>query len=63
MLTVGCPVVVSTLPREWSCFYRREQWAKGFFLDVNYLFSNLGGSFQSRSSSIVSRYRATATSH
>ena len=21
--TVGCPVVVSLLPREWSCLYRR----------------------------------------
>jgi len=24
-LTVGCPVVVSPLPREWSCMYRRGQ--------------------------------------
>src|SRR5579859_2057519 len=24
-LTVGCPVVVSPLPREWSCLYRRGQ--------------------------------------
>jgi hypothetical protein len=24
-LTVGCPVVVSPLPREWSCLYRRWQ--------------------------------------
>ena len=24
-LTVGCPVVVSPLPREWSCWYRRGQ--------------------------------------
>src|SRR6266436_935154 len=24
-LTVGCPVVVSPLPREWSCLYRRGE--------------------------------------
>jgi len=25
VLTVGCPVVVSPLPREWSCLYRRGE--------------------------------------
>src|SRR5215831_18052227 len=30
-LTVGCPVVVSPLPREWSCLYRRGEAPKSFF--------------------------------
>jgi hypothetical protein len=29
-LLVGCPVVVSFLPREWSCLYRRRQATKCF---------------------------------
>src|SRR6266700_6069502 len=29
-LTVGCPVVVSPLPREWSCLYRRGQAPNSF---------------------------------
>ena len=29
-LTVGCPVVVSPLPREWSCLYRRGHPPKSF---------------------------------
>src|SRR6266403_3250543 len=29
-LTVGCPVVVSPLPREWSCWYRRRQGGLSF---------------------------------
>src|SRR4029077_14921486 len=29
-LTVGCPVVVSPLPREWSCLHRRRFPANSF---------------------------------
>jgi hypothetical protein len=31
-LTVGCPVVVSPLPREWSCLYRRGQLRLSFLI-------------------------------
>jgi hypothetical protein len=34
-LTVGCPVVVSPLPREWSCTLRRWQPSKSFLTFEN----------------------------
>jgi len=35
-LTVGCPVVVSLLPREWSYWYRRFQPQNSFLNSVNF---------------------------
>src|SRR5260370_23339538 len=39
-LTVGCPVVVSPLPREWSCLYRRGQGGISFLI-VRSFFGNI----------------------
>src|SRR5438105_6107672 len=36
-LTVGCPVVVSPLPREWSCLYRRGEPPNSFLRASNSL--------------------------
>src|SRR5579884_1205044 len=35
-LTVGCPVVVSPLPREWSCLYRRGHPQNSFLAPQKY---------------------------
>jgi len=35
-LLVGCPVVVSFLPREWSCPYRREFLPKCFLVPESF---------------------------
>src|SRR5260370_2239406 len=39
-LTVGCAVVVSPLPREWSCLYRRDQGGISFLI-VRSFFGNI----------------------
>ena len=56
-LTVGCPVVVSPLPREWSYVYRRCQ------LEISFLNGQKYFGLDQPAKSTVSRYRATATFH
>jgi hypothetical protein len=52
-LTVGCPVVVSPLPREWSCWYRRGQSGISFLETKEFLDAAVGSLTPGRGSSLA----------
>jgi hypothetical protein len=62
-LTVGCPVVVSLLPREWSCLYRRGEPSNSFLAPSKIIRLICSLSRPYSPSGTVSRYRATAAFH